>query len=149
MYFLLFQTRPREIQKLRNEPIFSFRLLRVRQRRLIGCQITPMRPSRPQADLSSQALLFGGRPGSGRRSGKPQHRRCLTDWGASGFGQTSGCGRRNRNWRTKGWIHRLPMMSVRTRRARRSAPIELTEASPSAGRRGVFQHSGNSKLSAG
>ncbi len=70
-------------------------------------------------------------------------------WGASGFGETSGCGRRNRNWRTKEWIHRLSMMSVRSRRARRSAPIELAEASPWAGRRGDFRRGGNSKLSAG
>ena len=70
-------------------------------------------------------------------------------WGASGFGETSGCGRRNRDWRTKEWIQLLPMMSVRSRRARRSMPIELAEASPSAGRRGDFQRSGNSKLSAG
>ncbi len=40
----------------------------------------------------------------------------LSLWGASGFGETSGCGRRNRNWRTKEWMHRLPMMSVRSRR---------------------------------
>jgi len=73
----------------------------------------------------------------------------LSLWGALGFGETSGCGRRNGNWRTKEWIHRLPMMSVRSRQARRSAPIELAEASPSAGRRGDFQRSGNSKLSAG
>ena len=78
-----------------------------------------------------------------------QHSTIPPPWGASGFGETSGCGRRNRNWRTKEWIHRLPMMSVRSRRARRSAPIELAEASPSAGRRGDFRRSGNSKLSAG
>ncbi len=47
-------------------------------------------------------------------------------WGASGFGETSGCGRRNRNWRTKEWIQLLPMMSVRSR----SAPIELVEVAP-------------------
>ncbi len=40
--------------------------------------------------------------------------------GASGFGETTGYGRRNRNWRTKESIHRLPMMSVRGRRARRA-----------------------------
>ncbi len=77
------------------------------------------------------------------------HRGYGTDWGASGFGETSGCGKRNRNWRTEEWIHRLPMMSVRSRRARWSAPIELAEVSSSAGRRGDFRRSGNSKLSAG
>ena len=69
--------------------------------------------------------------------------------GVSGLGETSGCGRRNRSWRTEVWIHRLPKMSVRRQRARRSAPMELAEAIPWAGRRGDFQRSGNAKLSAG
>ncbi len=57
-----------------------------------------------------------------------EHRRAKTDrlWGASGFGETCGCGRRNRNWRTKEWIHRLPMMSVRSRRARRARISKVT-----------------------
>ncbi len=51
------------------------------------------------------------------------------------------------------WSRRLSLLidwgASGSRRARRSAPIELAETRPSAGRRGDFQRSGNSKLSAG
>ncbi len=46
----------REIQKLRNEAICTFLLLRVRKRYLIGCQITPRR-SRPAPDHLAPAGL--------------------------------------------------------------------------------------------
>ncbi len=50
---------------------------------------------------------------TGDRKWSSGESRLTMRWDASGFGETFGCGRRNRNWRTKEWMHRLPMISVR------------------------------------